>query len=120
MSRRLRFEPRRRAATQRHPRSDRANPFLRASREPSTHRSASRRDLFNLVVIGEAAARLSKELRDEAPEVPWVSVIGLRNLLAHEYFRIDTAIVHEIIETPLAELDQAVTRLLESRNQPST
>ena len=68
--------------------------------------------LYNLVVIGEAAARLSNELREGAPHVPWSSVVGLRNLLAHEYFRIDTALVREIIETPLADLEREVKSLL--------
>jgi uncharacterized protein with HEPN domain len=76
--------------------------------------------LYNLVVIGEAAARLSDDLRDEASGVPWSRVVGLRNLLAHEYFRIDTAIVHEIVATQLAELEAAVVGLLERLDRPSS
>jgi uncharacterized protein with HEPN domain len=36
------------------------------------------------MVVGEAAGRISDELRDAHPEIPWGSIIGLRNVLAHE------------------------------------
>lgn len=45
--------------------------------------------LYNLVVIGEAAARIGEEARARAPEIPWASIVGLRNLVTHEYFRVD-------------------------------
>ena len=38
-----------------------------------------------LEVIGEAAARLSKEFRDAHPEVPWSRIIAQRNVIAHQY-----------------------------------
>jgi uncharacterized protein with HEPN domain len=39
----------------------------------------------NLEIIGEAAGRLSRELRDAHPEIPWADVIGHRNILIHDY-----------------------------------
>lgn len=39
----------------------------------------------DLEIIGEAARRLSTEFRNDHPEVPWRRMIGLRNILAHEY-----------------------------------
>ncbi|MCH7959296.1 MAG: DUF86 domain-containing protein [Candidatus Hydrogenedentes bacterium] len=38
-----------------------------------------------LEIIGEAARRISDELRDAHPEIPWKKIIGLRNILTHEY-----------------------------------
>ena len=38
-----------------------------------------------LETIGQAAQKISKETRDELPNIPWKSMIGLRNILAHEY-----------------------------------
>lgn len=38
-----------------------------------------------LEVIGEGAARVSKEFRDAHPEVPWARIIAQRNVIAHEY-----------------------------------
>ena len=38
-----------------------------------------------LEISGEAAHRVSKEFQDEHPEIPWRRIIGLRNILTHEY-----------------------------------
>jgi uncharacterized protein with HEPN domain len=38
-----------------------------------------------LIVIGEAARRLSDTLKETIRSVPWAAIIGLRNILAHEY-----------------------------------
>ncbi len=38
-----------------------------------------------LVVIGEAARRVSTSFKEAHPEIPWGSIVGQRNVLAHEY-----------------------------------
>jgi uncharacterized protein with HEPN domain len=42
-----------------------------------------------LTVVGEAAARMSTELRQRHGHVPWMDIIGFRNIVVHEYFGID-------------------------------
>ena len=42
-----------------------------------------------LAIIGEAAARVSEELRTRHPRVPWPQIIAFRNILVHAYFGID-------------------------------
>jgi uncharacterized protein with HEPN domain len=69
--------------------------------------------LYNLVVIGEAAARVGEETRVRAPEIPWTSIVGLRNLVTHEYFRVDLEVVEEIVTKSLGPLETEVRRLLE-------
>jgi len=39
----------------------------------------------NLEIVGEAARGISQETRDNYPEIPWRSIIGLRNVIVHEY-----------------------------------
>jgi len=39
----------------------------------------------NLEIVGEAARHVSLETRNKNPDVPWTSIIGLRNIIAHEY-----------------------------------
>jgi len=68
--------------------------------------------LYNLVVIGEAAAQISEELRRDAPEIPWTRVVGLRNLVAHEYFRVDLEVIETIIAEQLEQLEESAKRLL--------
>lgn len=46
-----------------------------------------------LAIIGEAAARVSDDLRSRHPQVPWPQVIAFRNILVHAYFGIDWDIV---------------------------
>lgn len=68
--------------------------------------------LFQFVVIGEAAKHLSPETRESAPEIPWADITGLRDLIAHEYFRIDIHRVLEIVERDLPPLTRAIDRLI--------
>lgn len=67
--------------------------------------------LFQFVVIGEAVKHLAPETREAAPEIPWADIAGLRDLIAHEYFRIDVHRVLEIVERDLPPLEKAIDRL---------
>ena len=77
--------------------------------EPSVVRDAV---LYRLVVIGEAAARLSDQTRARAPEIEWRAIVALRNRLAHAYWRVSLGLIDEIVESELAPLEAAVRRLL--------
>ncbi len=68
--------------------------------------------LYNLIVIGEAAAQLSDETRADADEIPWVRVIALRNLIAHEYFRVDLEVIQSIFAEQLDQVEETARRLL--------
>jgi uncharacterized protein with HEPN domain len=41
-----------------------------------------------LTTVGEAVARLSPEMKTLHSAVPWQDIVGLRNILVHEYFGI--------------------------------
>jgi uncharacterized protein with HEPN domain len=69
--------------------------------------------LFQFVVIGEAVKHLAPETRKSASEIPWTDIAGLRDLIAHEYFRIDIHRVLEIVERDLPALELAINRMLE-------
>lgn len=68
--------------------------------------------LHNLVVIGEAVRGLSEGCRKREPGVRWSAIVGMRNLLAHEYFRIEYSHVRDVIEIHLPDLAAAARRLL--------
>jgi uncharacterized protein with HEPN domain len=57
-----------------------------------------------LEIVGEAAARISKERQAEIPQIPWPQMISMRNRLTHAYFDIDTDIVWETIVEDLPQL----------------
>lgn len=66
-----------------------------------------------LEIIGEAANHISEELIKEFPEIKWRNVIGLRNLLVHEYFGIDIQIVWNIIVNDLPKLKIQIKNVLD-------
>ena len=43
----------------------------------------------HVMIIGEAAYRLSKATKASAPDVPWRRVEGMRHVLVHDYFKVD-------------------------------
>jgi uncharacterized protein with HEPN domain len=61
-----------------------------------------------LEVIGEAARRVSEATRLSLPNLPWTSLIGMRNILIHEYDGIDLAIVWETVKRDLPPLAAAL------------
>jgi len=48
---------------------------------------------YQIVIIGEAVRVLPLEFRQQHPEIPWFAIIGMRNILVHEYFAVDLEIV---------------------------
>ncbi len=55
-------------------------------------------------VIGEAARRVSEQTRKRAPEIPWKLIIGMRNVLAHEYGTVDLEKVYSVVTDDMPEL----------------
>lgn len=87
---------------------DRAAETTAAKEDPLLHDAL----LFQFVVIGEAVKHLTPETRESTPEIPWTDIAGLRDLIAHEYFRIDIHRVLEIVERDLPPLEQKIDDLL--------
>lgn len=70
--------------------------------------------LRQLEIIGEASNRLSKEVLNNNASIPWARIIGLRNLVIHEYFGIDDFTIWNVIKINLPDLKQKVLVLLEN------
>jgi uncharacterized protein with HEPN domain len=60
--------------------------------------------LRQLTIVGEAAKRVSVEYRASHPEVPWRLVAGFRDVIVHEYSRVDVQEVWRIISEDLPVL----------------
>jgi uncharacterized protein with HEPN domain len=63
--------------------------------------------LLNIMIIGEAATKLAQSdpgLLARHPQVPWSSMRGMRNRVAHGYFDIDLQVVWDTTQTALPEL----------------
>lgn len=70
--------------------------------------------LRHIELIGEAASRLSEELRAKHSNVPWRKIIGMRNALIHGYFKINWPRVWNTIEKDLPDLRSALQSIIES------
>jgi uncharacterized protein with HEPN domain len=68
--------------------------------------------LYEIVVLGEAARRLSSEIRAAHPEVPWREIIGMRSVVSHGYDQIDDDELWQVIEHDLPELMQKLQAIL--------
>jgi uncharacterized protein with HEPN domain len=73
----------------------------------------------NLEVIGEATKQLPPFLRETYPNVPWKRIAGLRDVLIHDYVRVDPEEVWRLIEQNLPELKTNVTIILQELNSSS-
>ncbi|GIV81658.1 MAG: DUF86 domain-containing protein [Anaerolineae bacterium] len=68
--------------------------------------------LRHLQIIGEAARALPDDVRALAPDIPWSKIVGMRNVLVHGYFDIDTDIVWLAATQDIPKLKPAVEQLL--------
>ena len=68
--------------------------------------------VHQLTVIGEAVARLSPDVKDQHPEIPWTDIKGLRNVVVHNYFGIDWAEVWSAASTDVPVLRSQLLEIL--------
>lgn len=68
--------------------------------------------VHHLQIIGEAARAVPPEFRAENAGIPWTRIVGMRNILVHNYFGIDVGVVWSVIERDLPDLKREVTRYL--------
>ena len=72
--------------------------------------------LLQLQIVGEAARSMTVETCEQYPEVAWRDIIDFRNLLVHEYFRVDLALIWKIVEQQLPELKDQINSILSSKS----
>jgi len=70
--------------------------------------------LHNLQIVGESCRALSSQFRDAHPAVPWSRIVGMRNVLVHDYFGIDTDVVWEAVETDVPRLREQIEAIIAS------
>lgn len=97
---------------------ERINRHTAAMHETSDERDAGLADVYRdavhyqLIVIGEAIRSLPDAAKARDPEIPWSAILGLRNRLSHEYFRIDPEVIRQVVEKDLADLSRRVRGLM--------
>ena len=66
----------------------------------------------NFEVIGEAANRISNELKKEYPNIQWIRLADFRNRIIHEYFGLDYEIMWAIIQENVEDLIDDVQNII--------
>jgi len=79
--------------------------FDHFANDPRTIRATA----FEFITIGEAARIVPREIQNRYPQIPWSKMQAIRNILVHEYFRID----EEILWTTAKEDIPSLIKLLE-------
>jgi len=87
--------------------------YAPASKERLTsHEPLVSHVVLKLMHLGEAAAGLEQATQARAPDVPWSEIIGMRNILVHEYDTVDIDIVWKVVQNELPTLKQEIQALL--------
>jgi uncharacterized protein with HEPN domain len=71
-------------------------------------------------IIDEAARRLSVDLRDNYPEIPWRDIVGMRNKLVHDYFGVDLEAVFSTARDNIPNLKPEIRRVVDDRSRATT
>jgi uncharacterized protein with HEPN domain len=66
-----------------------------------------------LIEIGEAVKGMTPALLETEPDVPWQSVAGMRDRLAHHYFDTSHAVLQRTIDQDIPILKDSLARLQE-------
>lgn len=68
----------------------------------------------SIQIIGEAAAKLTREYQEKHPDDPWTNIVAMRNRLIHAYFDIDLDRVWDTVMDDLpplvAELEKIISQ----------
>ena len=56
--------------------------------------------------------KLHERLKKKYPDVPWRNIIGMRNILVHDYFDIDINTVWNVVENELTPLKHKIQKIL--------
>jgi uncharacterized protein with HEPN domain len=64
--------------------------------------------VHNLMVIGEAVKQIPDELREKYSQIPWREIAGMRDIITHAYFTINSRIVWNVIHLELVPLKACI------------
>lgn len=65
-----------------------------------------------LTILGEAAKRVSPKYRTAHPEIPWQQIAGFRDVMVHQYERVDLPRVWQIVTEDLVRLSAHLATLV--------
>jgi uncharacterized protein with HEPN domain len=73
--------------------------------------------ILQLQRVGQAVARLSEAVQGQCPDIPWQDIVGMRNLLIHDYFGINPSSVWTTVIRDVPVLKACVNQILAEMEQ---
>lgn len=68
--------------------------------------------IYQLIIIGEATKRLSPGYRHQHAYIPWKAIAGMRDVLAHQYDKVNLEALWDIVDQEIPELIDLISPLL--------
>ena len=72
-----------------------------------------------MTIVGEAASKIAPDTRAQFPDLPWSSLVGMRNRLVHAYFDIDRDILWNTVTQAVAPLLEQLKTTLDEHGTGS-
>jgi uncharacterized protein with HEPN domain len=70
--------------------------------------------VHHITIIGEACRSLSDDFQARYSNIPWADIIGMRNILVHHYFGIDTDAVWSVVDHDIPDLKFNIETILKN------
>ena len=70
--------------------------------------------VYNIMIIGEAANLLTKDFRNEHPQVPWRDIVDMRNALVHGYITTNATLIWDTYQNDLPMLKKQIAEFIVS------
>lgn len=69
--------------------------------------------LRNLEIIGEASRHIPRAIKEKYPEIPWMEMYTMRNIVVHEYHGVNLSIIWQTVTEDLPPLVPRIKEILE-------
>lgn len=88
--------------------------YTKGVKEADFYRDTKLQDavLRRLEIIGEAVKKIPQAIKSKYPDVPWKEIAGTRDILSHEYFRVNLERIWKTIQEDLLPFKEKIEEIL--------